>query len=572
MPLPIIVVIAVVALIGWSFMHGTATQQRIDATLHTALARGEQVWEWLLDKYEEHIQPTIRRAGYVAIGLMLLGIIGLLFLAKGWIIGIGLGAAVVAVALIGFQMARPPQRFSALNLASAIFVGFNLLGWVLVLCGVYAQDRSVVVIGVMYIVMARMLLAFVVKTITAAAAYGVYSAEGGTNFLFRTAVAFMPKSVRDGLQTVIPQAGVVYAVEETWMPAVDFALRRFDATQYPVLIVAMLLPRMPLFGLGVLFGLAVYMLYATLEGTGIGTHSRRERAVLLFEKLVYVLMAVAALTILIPGADSKIDGIWEASIAIAGAFLDRLKEILTDRVAMGYLVTALIALGVSFLHVFWFRKREIVNGVQVRSNQHHAPVIRWISMAAFGVFALWNLGKLLTHFAHEEVADATDVIADGAFQRFIPTARATVFEGKPAVRLGWKNMPEVEKYNLERRELHETKFAPIMDGQSAMDFSEGVTQYEDIASLVPGKTYFYRVMAVGKDGKLRFSKPTQVIIPAAAPAPNAATSATPSATQKPASAPRPRSGHAPNRMACSTCTNDGREQFCARHPESPACQ
>jgi hypothetical protein len=541
MPLPILFGMAVIMIVIWSLLQGTATQQRLANAASVAQLRAEEAWKALLYQYKLRLQPILRRSGYLALAFLVIIAASMAFIPKaGATVDVTLPAIIVtcvAVFLIWWEMQRTPENFSIYKLASAIFGALLLESVTLLLVGVNANDRGVVMIAATCVIMARSVMSLMLESGAAILAYLVYSAEGGTNFIVRTAVAFMPQGIRDNLKGLLPTGGVVFAVEEKWVPGVQAAMRRFNAAVYPSFLLCILVPQFSMLTAGLLGGLVNYMLWGILEGADIDTTSRRKASALLLEKIVYVLFVCALLVVFVPGAEAEIDRTYAAFPKMLTHALRMISGALLSPSGAQLLVGFLI--GGALLY-FLLPRGDAAAFPRLRKLLA-LPLV--IMVLVLGFFFFKRLLQRPLAVAWNEKATVED---DAEFKLKAYTAVeesvvATKAVKKPVVRLEWRDVPEADSYQIERRDgLGRAGFVPL----AGCSLPRGATTFDDETATVAGMTYSYRVVALlpapkkGQPAERAESNVVQVTIPLPAPPPSTSASARP--------APSPP-------VACATC-------------------
>ncbi|MFH1620528.1 MAG: hypothetical protein ABIB04_00395 [Patescibacteria group bacterium] len=536
----ILCVFAFLALTGLA--QGTPIGARFASALDQARLRGAGLLQAMIDAYEEYVQPVLRRMGYVVLATLVFGFVAAwIVLGRGilnWFTFVLVGTMVAGIYLILRDMSRQPVDFSVFALAQSIFVALLGEGAALFLLAHATWNRQTALLGIVFILMAREVLFLIIQIAARLATLGVDMAEGTSNLLLNLVVKLLTVGTQ-GLKDVFGAGGVNIADQERFVPAIRRAKLKINSLLLPVLAMGLLMPYFVVLFALILAGMVSSLNWGKLESVDIDTKSRRQRSALAFEFLSYLLLLPALALTAIPALQAKMNtGYGQFEIWLVDSAKPERIFLLFLAVAAGAAAYSWAALGSRFM--------RILAGVAA-------------------IVCLGSFGDLIWSFVSDDATNIAKAATNGVLMEFTPTCTAT----KDGVAIKWPEYPGNKGYQIMRRELHDTGFKPLTDSSGApFTFDRDAKQWED-TTPERGKTYFYRVVALGAshDGSNLTSEERRVEVRLPDPPSKPAVTATsPRTTYANRGQPAQPSGC----VGTSCGVNPALAELCRRYPASCA--
>jgi hypothetical protein len=225
--------------------------------------------------------------------------------------------------------------------------------------------------------------------------------------------------------------------------------------------------------------------------------SFRKRSHYAYVTLTAVLLGVAIITIIVPGAAARIDTMYYTLVAVLNHALDNIIGALAT--GIGWL-SGVVAFGGLLIACLWLwpqsKTRDPRTGIDVKKT--HAPSMRWLISSALALATLFCLGMFGVGIVKKPITDAAEatmqgMIKSGALSKFLVPRLAQTQANAVRVTLPALSLPDAKRFEkcvmtVERREPSDVTYAKLAD------LPAGFASWDDTTAVV-GKEYVYRVTA-----------------------------------------------------------------------------
>lgn len=264
------------------------------AFLNAGKEGAELAVEWLLDKYELHILPWLKKVGWLTLwglvmtsaGIWMLRIPDAPLAPTSAIAVISIMAGVNACILALAVLRKSSFESSSFALLSAPVVGTALVGITCLFAGAFAHARSLVLIGASYLLCSSLIFSWLAELATEIGEEGTAALRRiSDNWVFRKSAEFAAK-LENG------SAGIY---------------RRLVARIAPIVIPLVLIPSPITLAFCATVGVVLHFAWTNLEDKGIDTDSRYKQSALTLELLSYMLIPFLLYVLFVPGGEERVD-------------------------------------------------------------------------------------------------------------------------------------------------------------------------------------------------------------------------------------------------------------------------